>query len=143
MVAPPPSVTLPVAGPADRVHFLDEQRRHRRASWRFSLLAVVAVVITGIPACVVVTPLLFAVVLTVGYIVNAVTPISPETWERPEQVAYAIPLLVEAMETGAAQREWARFAAGSALLVLPGAHSLFVLWLGVRGLLGRVAVAEA
>ena len=35
-----------VPGPVDRVHFLDEQRRYRRATRRFTVLAALAVLIT-------------------------------------------------------------------------------------------------
>ena len=56
----------PIPGPEDRIHFADEQRRYRRKGWRFSAFAVVAVIITGIPACIVVTPLVYGVVLLVA-----------------------------------------------------------------------------
>jgi len=59
-----------VPGPVDRVHFVEEQRRYRKASRRFSLLAMLAVLITGIPACIVVTPLVFTIVLTLGHHVS-------------------------------------------------------------------------
>ena len=64
----PGAGSVPVPGPIDRVHFLDEQQRYRNASRRFSVLAFVAVMITSIPACVVVTPLVFTVLLTVWHI---------------------------------------------------------------------------
>jgi hypothetical protein len=31
------AVSTAVPGPVDRVHFFDDQRRNRRASWRFSV----------------------------------------------------------------------------------------------------------
>jgi len=52
-----PAASTSIPGPVDRVHFEDEQRRYRRKSWRFSAFAAFAVVTTGIPACIVVTPL--------------------------------------------------------------------------------------
>src|SRR5688572_2429002 len=74
--------SLPIPGPVDRVHFLDEQRRYRKASRRFSLLAMLAVLITSLPACIVVTPLVFTIVLTIGHIANAIAPGSTEAWTR-------------------------------------------------------------
>src|SRR5688572_22834896 len=74
------AVPASIAGPVDRVHFAEEQRRYRRKSWRFSLLAFFAVLTTGIPACIVVTPLVYAITLLIAYIVNAISPLSPSTW---------------------------------------------------------------
>src|SRR5215469_4005741 len=61
----------PVPGPVDRVTFFTMQRRHRRASWRFSALAIVAVLLTGFPLSILITPLLYAIVLLVGEITQA------------------------------------------------------------------------
>ena len=58
------------AGPVDRVHFADEQQRYRRKSWRFTLFAALAVLTTGIPACIIATPLIYAVVLVIAYIIT-------------------------------------------------------------------------
>ena len=80
LTAPAPGAVR-VPGPVDRVHFLDEQRRYRRATRRFTALATLAVLITGIPACIIVTPLVFTFVMTSGHIINAISPIPPETLE--------------------------------------------------------------
>ena len=136
-----PSAHIP--GPADRVHFADEQRRYRRKSWRFSALAALSALITGIPACVVATPLVFAVVLVILYVINAISPIAPETWASLERTAQAIPLAVEAIDQGTAQRDIAEAAVGVAVLVVPGALLMFVLWIAVRGLVGQVGVGWA
>ena len=61
-----------IPGPVDRVHFEDEQRRYRRKSWRFSVFAAFAALTTGIPACVIVTPVIYALALLVAYIINVV-----------------------------------------------------------------------
>lgn len=140
VAAAPPA---PLPGPADRVHFADEQRRYRRKSWRFSVLAALAAITTGIPACVVVTPLVYALVLLIAYIINAISPISPAAWEKLQRLSEAIPLAVQAMDDGSAQQNWAKMALGAATLVLPGALSMLALWIAVRGLVGRVGVGWA
>jgi Zn-dependent protease with chaperone function len=130
-----------IPGPVDRVHFLDEQRRHRKASRRFSLLAFVAVLITGIPACIVVTPLVFTIVLVVGHIVNA---IAPETWDWLREGARVIPNAADAIDAaGGRAAGVGRAALAIAILVLPGAVAIFLLWLANRRLLRRVAVGHA
>jgi Zn-dependent protease with chaperone function len=133
------SVGIP--GPVDRVHFLDEQQRYRKASRRFSVLALVAVLITGIPACIVVTPLVFTIVLLVGHIVNAIAPISPETWARLRDVVQVIPKSGGA--AGGQTAQVVQTVLAILLLVLPGALAIFALWVANRRLLGHVAVGHA
>jgi Zn-dependent protease with chaperone function len=130
----------PIPGPVDRVHFEDEQRRYRRKSWRFSAFAALAAVITGIPACVIVTPLVYSFALLVAYIVNAVVPLHPSTWTGLQRLAEAIPRAVEAIDSGGARRDILRIAIGVSVLVVPGAIATFATWIFIRGLLGRVGV---
>ncbi len=135
--------SIHVPGPVDRVHFLDEQQRYRKASRRFSLLALVAVLITGIPACIVVTPIIFTIVLTIGHIVNAIAPISPEAWAQLREGL--VPIAKAADAGGAAGGQTAkvvRALVGILVLVLPGALAIFALWLANRRLLRYVAVGH-
>jgi hypothetical protein len=75
----------------DRVHFLDEQRRNRRRSLRFSVFAVVAVGLAGIPLCVLASPLLFGIVLVGAHVVDLIAPLSEAQWTRLHDVAFALP----------------------------------------------------
>ena len=145
-----PRSPAPVPGPADRVHFLDEQRRYRRATRRFTALAALAVLITGIPACIVVTPLVFTVVMTIGHIINAISPISPETLDTlrglgqsASSAADAINAGADAGTTAAARAELLRLALVVGVLVLPGAVAILGLWLAIRRVFGHVAVGYA
>ncbi|HEX5073109.1 MAG TPA: M48 family metalloprotease [Gemmatimonadaceae bacterium] len=136
--------SIPVPGPIDRVHFLDEQHRYRKASRRFSVLAFVAVMITSAPACVVVTPLVFTVLLTVWHIVNAVSPVSAAALTRLRESALLIPGMTAA--TGSDQApaaQIARMVLAIVVLVLPGALAIFALWLANRRLLRHVAIGHA
>ena len=138
-----------VPGPVDRVHFLDEQRRYRRATRRFTALAALAVLITGIPACVIVTPLVFTLAMTIGHIINAISPISPETLETlrglgksVSDAANTIDAQASAGTLTAARADVLRIALAVGVLVLPGAIALFSLWLAIRRVLGSVAVGH-
>ena len=139
-----------VPGPVDRVHFLDEQRRYRRATRRFTALAAIAVLITGIPACVIVTPLVFTIAMTIGHIINAISPISPETLESLRGLGQSVSDAADAISAEAdrgtldvARAGLLRLALVVGVLVLPGAVALLLLWLGIRRVLGRVAVGHA
>src|SRR4030095_4437167 len=87
----PPGTPAVVPGPIDRVHFLDEQRRTRRASWRFSVFAVAAVALSGLPLCLLIYPPLFGLALIVVHAVDLVAPIPEGVWTALEQIARAIP----------------------------------------------------
>lgn len=150
-----PALTQPapgpvhVPGPVDRVHFLDEQRRYRRATRRFTALAALAVLITGIPACIVVTPLVFTILMTIGHIINAIAPISPETLETLRGMGQSLSNALDAVETSldagtlaAARAAAARIALVVGVLVMPGALALLGLWLVIRRVLGHVAVGH-
>jgi Zn-dependent protease with chaperone function len=133
-----PHTSIP--GPEDRVHFEDEQRRYRRKSWRFSAFAAFAAVLTGIPACVIVTPLVYSFALLVAYIINAIVPLHPSTWTSLQTLAEAIPRAVEAIDNGGAAKDVLRIALGISVLVVPGAIATLATWLIIRGLLGQVGV---
>ena len=145
-----PRSPAPVPGPADRVHFLDEQRRYRRATRRFTALAALAVLITGIPACIVVTPLVFTIVMTIGHIINAISPISPETLDTLRGLGQSVSSAADAINAGAdagttaaARAELLRLALVVGVLVLPGAIAILGLWLAIRRVFGHVAVGHA
>jgi hypothetical protein len=64
----------PIAGPVDRVHFIDEQRRRRRQTWRFTLLCALAAALVGVPLAMFITPFLFfAILLALRLAQNIVT----------------------------------------------------------------------
>ena len=152
--SPAPTASAPspvhVPGPVDRIHFLDEQRRYRRATRRFTVLAALAVLITGIPACIVVTPLVFTVVMTIGHIINAISPISPETLETIRGLGRSVSSAIDAIDAGggvgtftAARAALMRIALVAGVLVLPGAIAILGLWLAIRRVFGHVAVGHA
>ena len=117
-------------GPIDRVHFLDEQQRYRKASRRFSVLAFAAVLITGIPACVVVTPVVFTVLLTLWHIVNAISPVTAAGLNRLRESVLLIPGMAAAASSDQGQpAQIARVVLAIIVLVLPGAFAMFALWL--------------
>ena len=139
---PPGAGSVP--GPVDRVHFLDEQQRYRKASRRFSVLAFVAVMITSIPACIVVTPLVFTVLLTVWHIVNAISPVSAAALTRLRESVLLIPGMAAATSSDQGQSaQIARVVLAIVVLVLPGAVAIFALWLANRRLLRHVAIGHA
>jgi Zn-dependent protease with chaperone function len=131
----------PVAGPANRVHFLDEQRSNRRKSWRFAALATIAVAVTGIPIGIIVTPLVFTIALVIAHVVNLISPLSPDVWDRSRQIAELIPKTMERIPESPEQiSEVAAALPPLLLLLVPGSVAMLALWLFVLGLLRRAGV---
>jgi Zn-dependent protease with chaperone function len=97
----------PIAGPVDRVSFDAEQRRHRRATRRFTSLCAVAVTLLGVPPGALVVGLaVLAVAATVGMSATGGTSAS----EPPTM---------------------GEIAAAAALFVVPGPLAMLVTWLGM------------
>ena len=122
-------------GPVDRVHFLDEQRRNRRASWRFSVFAIVALALSGLPLCILLSPPLFGLLLAVVHIVNVVAPVPAQVWHALDDVARAVPHGWAFIRGGEGSVPWAFVAAA---LVAPGAAVMLVTWAWIRILFRRV-----
>jgi Zn-dependent protease with chaperone function len=121
----------------DRVHFLDEQRRNRRRSLRFSLFAVVAVGLAGIPLCVLASPLLFGIVLVGAHVVDLIAPLSDAQWARLHDVAFVLPNLWAKIRGRPVDVPWGTLAM---LYVAPGALFMLLAWPFIQ-LLSRTAGA--
>ncbi|HEX6054083.1 MAG TPA: M48 family metalloprotease, partial [Gemmatimonadaceae bacterium] len=126
-----------MAHAVERVHFLAEQHRNRRRSARFSVFAVVAVALAGIPLCVILAPFLYGVVLVAAHAGDLVAPLSSRQWEVLHEVAFALPAVWKAV-----RGEPTRVTLGTLamLYVAPGAVTMLVAWPLVR-LLSRVGGA--
>lgn len=122
-----------------RRHFDDEQQRNRRQSRRFSLLAVPAVLLAGIPLCIVASPIIFGVVVIAASAIEAVSPSDPERWEGLQRIATALPDIWNAVRGRGGDVPWGPLAL---LLVAPGMLVMLVAWPFVRHL-SRVAGAGA
>ena len=133
--SPAPDAAVP--GPIDRVHFFDDQRRNRRASWRFSVFAVVAVALSGLPLCLLISPLLFGATLIAVHIIDLVAPVPAWIWDGLEQIARAIPGTWAALTGTGPSSSPALLAAA---FVLPGASLMLMVWLWIRVLFRRVGV---
>ena len=121
----------------DRVHFLDEQRRNRRRSLRFSVFAVVAVGLAAIPLCVLASPLLFGLVLIGAHVVDLIAPLSEAQWARLHDVAFALPNVWARIRGRPVDVPWSTLAL---LYVAPGALFMLLTWPFIQ-LLSRTAGA--
>src|SRR5688572_12556163 len=119
------------------IHFLDEQRRNRRRSLRFSIFAVVAVGLTGIPLCVLVSPLLIGLALVGAHAVDLIAPLSEAAWAQLHDVAFALPAVWARIRGRPVDVPWGTLAL---LYLAPGAVLMLLAWPFVK-LLSRYAGA--
>ncbi len=118
-------------GPVDRESFDRAQRRHRRASGRWTLACAAAVALIGVPLSAALSPLLVAVVVVLNDLANLVvhTPdlLGPFRDAIDGDRVADVPRLVVSV---------------AAVLIVPGAVALTACWLAVRRLF-RHAGTEA
>jgi Zn-dependent protease with chaperone function len=128
----------PVAGPADRTTFFAEQARHRRATWRLSVMATLSIVLAGLPLSLVVTPIVYLAIIVLTKLASFVVPISPAVPRLFRSVAWSIGMLMAAVEASDKGPVPASILGpalvGVLMLVLPGILTMVVLWLLLRRL---------
>lgn len=109
----------------DRIHFLDDQRRNRRRSKRFTVFAVVAVAVSGIPLCVIVAPLLLGILIVVMHVADLVAPFPTATWDRVRDVVFALPEVWSLIRGRPADVDWQAVAF---IYAVPGAVLMLLTW---------------
>jgi len=128
--------------PHDRESFLDAQQRNRRATWRISVLCVIAAVIMGIPLALIITPLLYAVVLIGADIVNYFSPLPQGFWQLASEFARFGKVALDWVSQQEAADPRA-VAVGLAVMLLPGVLLSVALWAGIDVLFRRSGVGGA
>jgi hypothetical protein len=71
----------------DRESFFAAQVRNRRATWRISVLCMLAAALIGIPLALIITPLLYGVALIIADAENLFSPLPPEFWRQASEVS--------------------------------------------------------
>lgn len=125
-------------GPADREHFLDVQRRHRRRTWRAAALGIPAVMAAGIPLCVIVTPMLLAPIMAAAFVLHGLGALPPEALAWIYRIAHLLPDTWSAIWDGG----YVSPVLLVATFVLPGAVVMFGVWLALRLRLGKAWIAS-
>jgi Zn-dependent protease with chaperone function len=123
--------------PAERVHFLDDQRRHRRSSRLSAVLVVAGLVVSGIPLCVLISPVVIALALLLGHIVGVVATVPPELSDWLYRASHILPLTWSALRQDDVTMPWGMLAL---LFILPGAVVMVLLWAMIRIVFHRTGV---
>jgi len=123
--------------PAERVHFLDDQRRHRRLSRGSAVLVVAGLVVSGIPLCILISPVVIAGALLLSHIVGLVATLPPELSDRLYRASHILPLTWSALRQDDVTMPWRMLAL---LFILPGAVVMVLLWAVIRIAFRRTGV---
>ena len=132
----------PMIGPRDRESFFEAQRRNRHATWRVSVVSVLATVVMGIPLALTITPLLYAAALIIADIASIWMPLPASFWQHANDIARNGMVALGWLTQGKTANPQA-LVISAAVLLLPGAILSVGLWLGVNALFRRAGVGGA
>jgi len=128
--------------PRDRESFFAAQARNRRATWRISVLCVLAAALMGIPLALIITPLLYGVALIIADTVNLFSPLPPEFWRQASEVSrFGRVALDWLLQQKAADPQ--ALGIGAAMMLLPGILFSLALWAGVNLIFRRSGTGGA
>jgi Zn-dependent protease with chaperone function len=126
---------VPVAGPEDRVTFFDEQRRHRRATWRHSVMCLLAAAVLGLPLSLIITPFLILLTLLIIRLFGLEGVLTALPWQA------ALKTLDRAGAGGPSNAvPWWTVAGAVGVLAAPGALVIVTVWLAMGAVFRRAGV---
>ena len=123
--------------PLERVHFLEEQRRHRRTSTVSAALVVLVLAVSGIPLSVLISPVLVAAAAVPVYLADLVFDIPAEITGWLDRTFHLLPTMWSAVRRSDVDLPWGWLAG---LFVLPGLVAMVLLWAVVRLTFRRTGV---
>src|SRR6187455_3229027 len=125
--------------PTPRVHFLDDQRRNRRRSFRFGIFAITAVAIAGLPLCVVIAPLLLGGALIIAHVVDLIAPLGETRWAVLHDAIFVGSTVYRKLVGQQTAISWRGLAT---IYIAPAAALMLLTWPFVRLLSRRAGVGS-
>ncbi len=122
---------------AERIHFLDDQRRHRRSSRLSAGLVVAALVVSGIPVSVLISPVMIVAAILIGHIAGLFATLPPEVSDWLYRASHILPTTWSALRQDDVTMPWRTLAL---LFILPGVVAMVLLWGLIRLLFRRTGV---
>jgi Zn-dependent protease with chaperone function len=123
--------------------FFAAQKRNRRATWRMSALCAFAAFIMGIPLTLVLTPLLYALALVAGEIINHFFRFSDDFLNSVNQLAQLGGRVADYVLNQKGYVDPRELALGLVLFLLPGMAVAFGLWFAMLLMFRRGGVGGA
>lgn len=127
----------PIPGPVDREHFLDAQRRNRRATWRLSAISALVVAALGLVTSLVLVPAaIFELRILLGLLGVVLSPARV----LGEAAEWYLTLFIPHTDEPRSQLQ---LIVGSVAWVVPGVVALMGSWLGLRRLFRGAGIGGA
>jgi Zn-dependent protease with chaperone function len=120
-----------------RIHFIEEQRRHRRTSKVSTALVVVVLAVSGIPLSVLISPVLVAGAAVPVYLADLVLDIPSEVTVWLDRAFHLLPAMWSAVRRPDVDMPWDWLIG---LFVFPGIVAMVLLWALVRLTFRRTGV---
>jgi Zn-dependent protease with chaperone function len=120
-----------------RVHFLEEQRRHRRTSAVSAALVVVVLAVSGIPLSVLISPILVAAAAVPVYLADLVFDVPEAVTGWLDGAFNLLPTIWSAVRRSDVDLPWDWLVG---LFVFPGLVAIVLLWAVVRLTFRRTGV---
>ena len=125
-------------GPVDRVTFQAEQTRRRRQTWRLTAVCGLAAILTGIPASLVFTPVVLALVLIVTKLAQLTVGLPADVWDLYERALFPlIRVINEYTDESPASPPFTLIVQAALVWVGPGMAAMLVIWPALRALFMR------
>jgi Zn-dependent protease with chaperone function len=119
------------------VHFLDEQRRHRRTSAVSAALVVVVLAVSGIPLSILISPFLVAAAAVPVYLADLLFDVPESVTGWLDRTFNLLPTMWSAVRRPDVDLPWDRLLG---LFVYPGLVAMLLLWAVVRVTFRRTGV---
>jgi Zn-dependent protease with chaperone function len=122
---------------AERIHFLDDQRRHRRSSRLSAVMVIAALVISGVPLSVLISPVVVAAALLVGHIASLFATLPSDLSDWLYRASHILPITWSALRQDDVTIPWRML---TLLFILPGTVTMVLLWALIRTVFRRTGV---
>ncbi len=120
----------------ERISFFAEQARLRKKTWTITALSVLSVMIMGLPLSIIITPLFYLFVIVILKLINFIMPLHVTFWGSLKTILEIVPSTFRTMIDGKgfSPLQVSPVLYTSALYLLPGIITMFLLWFGMRSL---------
>jgi Zn-dependent protease with chaperone function len=134
----------PLLGPVDRVTFQTEQARRRRQTWRLTAVCGLAAILTGLPASLVFTPVVLALMLLVTKLAQLTVGLPAGVWGLYERALFPlIRVIDEYTDESPASPSFTLVVQAVLVWVGPGLAAMLVIWPALRALFMRSGAGGA
>jgi len=131
-------ISAPPLGPVDRSSFFEQQERNRAATWRLSVVCVLAVFCTGMVLSLILAPPLYGLAILRLSLARRYGSVSPQLWRSFQAAGNTFVAVLQHFSNHPAPLPPLDIVLYTAIgILLPGMILQLLLWLGIRAMFLR------